>query len=765
VRKLLLLLISVVLPAQTLQFAVVFGSSCGSIYCDMLDLWVPDTLTNMAVDSVGNIYVAGTAFGRQFPSVNPIESTTYGVENQLGAVELGYQSTPFVAKVDSTGTKLLYATPIGLAQPGEPLLPIALAIDSGGNAYVTGAAPSGGFPTLNGTTPQTQSYNPPPDHVFFIKLDPNGKLLLSTQFGGSSTDSGNAIKLDSSGFIWIAGTTQSSDFPVTTGPPLSSSQEMFLARLDPTFGSVTYATLLGQGSSPQLAMGPSGDFLIAASTTSSSWQTTQNALQAACAGTACADIIALRFRPSNSQTVYATYLGGTGVDTLGGIAADSSGSLYLTGTTASPDFPTTPGAFLSANPCNAGVSTTCGTKAFVAHLNPSFTALNYSTYLGGSAVDQGQAMAIDSNGDAYIAGKTTSSDFPVIHGYQATIIPSTCGTQLTRIPCGGAGFAAELNPQGSALTWSTYLGQYPFGFGDPATTPGEFNGAEAIAVDPQANVYVAGDDLGINATNINPVDSPVLSTALVDASVVKIAHVGTPLTINALTNAASFAEGLPLGGGLASLFLSGLPAAPSLVTGSGDPLPTTLSGFMVKVGGEAAPLLAVATNADGSGQINFQVPVDHDGGVIEIDYHGVATFLGGPPVAPGIFTLSDGTPAIQHAADYSLVTSSNPISPGEVIIIYATGLGDVTQTGVPSTAPMPEATPPLVNIASTACAVLYAGPTPGSVGLDQINCQTSSNLSAGSQPLQVIYQPGASFATVIIPASETNSNIVSVSVK
>jgi hypothetical protein len=340
------------------------------------------------------------------------------------------------------------------------------------------------------------------NHVFFIKLDPNGKLLLSTQFGGSSTDAGNSIVLDSSGAIWITGTTQSSDFPITTGPSLSSSPEIFLAKLDPTSGDVTYATLLGQGTSPQLAVGPSGDFLIAASTTSSSWTTTPGAVQSSCAGTPCGDVIALRFRPSSSQIVYATYLGGAGTDTLGGIAADSTGSLYLTGTTASYDFPTTPRTFATGYKCSVIGSTTCGTKAFAAHLSPTGTALEYSTYLGGSAADEGHAIAIDASGKAYIAGQTTSSDFPILHAIQPTIIPTTCQVYYPYVNyCGGAGFLTVLNPQASALVWGTYLGEYP------SVVPMDadfFNGAEALAVDAHGNVYAAGDDLALNPSNVNP---------------------------------------------------------------------------------------------------------------------------------------------------------------------------------------------------------------------------------------------------------------------
>jgi uncharacterized protein (TIGR03437 family) len=214
-----------------------------------------------------------------------------------------------------------------------------------------------------------------------------------------------------------------------------------------------------------------------------------------------------------------------------------------------------------------------------------------------------------------------------------------------------------------------------------------------------------------------------------------------------------------------------------LVIGTGDPLPTQLSGVTVKVGGEAAPLLALANLPDGREQINFQVPFDRGPGgsgayapVVEIDFNGTATFMGFLPVAPGIFTLGDGSGAIQHGADYSLVTQANPVVPGEVLIIYATGFGQVDpagQTGVPfASAGQLRGVGPfvVVTVGNTNCNVLYVGATPGFVGLYQINCQTSSTVSSGQQPLQMVFlfNPILGFPP---PAYATNSNTVMLPVR
>src|SRR5208337_733038 len=144
--------------------------------------------------------------------------------------------------------------------------------------------------------------------------------------------------------------------------------------------------------------------------------------------------------PTGSALVYSTYLGGSGIDGGSGIAVDSAGNAYVTGTTLSTDFPT-------ANPLQATNKAAKGT-AFVAVLNPAGSALVYSTYLGGSVRDGGSGIAADSAGNAYVTGTTLSTDFPTANPLQATNKASAKGTA----------FVAKLNPAGSALVYSTYLG-------------------------------------------------------------------------------------------------------------------------------------------------------------------------------------------------------------------------------------------------------------------------------------------------------------------
>ena len=714
------------LNAQHIQWAATFGGGCTGIICSYT--WLPDTVTSMAVDPAGNVYVTGISHGN-FPLLNAIES--FPIPNLPSGA-----NTPFAAKIDPSGTKLLYATLIG----GVSGSPGGVAIDSVGNAYITGGysaadGPTFTFPGISGK---------PMGGAFLVKLDPNGKLLLSTLFGGSSgNDAGTAIALDGSGAIYISGNAASQDFPVTNGPTTSSVGNIFLTRLDGVTGRILYSTLLGSGDTPQMTLGSQGDLFIAANTTSTAWPVTTGALQSHCAGTTCADVIALRFQPSTSQTIYATYLGGSGKDQIGGVTTDPGGSLYVSGTTTSIDFPVT-GNGLS-EPCAGVLPPNCGSKAFVARLNPSGSSLVYATYLGGNAVDIGRGIAIDGAGNAYVTGQTTSTNFPVVNAFQPNIIPNRCFSlhTLGDFFCGGAAFVTALNPNGSQVLWSTYLGQYSLNM--EVHLGNGFQGAYATSRDTAGNVYVAGSDLALNGFALSPsaaAAGPFTGTG--EATVLKIAPNGTPPAIptNALVNAASYAPGLPFAGGLASLFLSS---------------PNGTADLTLKVGGETADILAVAQLPGGGQQINFRVPPDRGIGeansgaaqfpVIEVDANNTATYLGALPVAPGIFALSNGSPAVQHAANYALVSSQNPIQPGETIIIYATGLGGMV---------------PQVSLSGTSCNVLYAGPAPGYPGLDQINCHTASKILNGPRPLQLISP--ASILESGTPSFATNSNIVMVSV-
>jgi hypothetical protein len=198
--------------------------------------------------------------------------------------------------------------------------------------------------------------------------------------------------------------------------------------------------------------------------------------------------------PKGSSLIYSTYLGGAGgrgeisisAESGSGLALDVEGNAYITGTTDAPNFPVSVGAFDTS----CGTDSSCDNDSFggfsdvfVTKLNSKGSALIYSTYLGGSGDDSGSSIAVDASGNAYITGKTTSKDFPTVNPLQPTKGEDTCAG----FPCPDA-FVAKLNPTGSALVYSTYLG------GGPNTSGlGGFDQGLGIAVDTSGNAYIIGD--------------------------------------------------------------------------------------------------------------------------------------------------------------------------------------------------------------------------------------------------------------------------------
>jgi uncharacterized protein (TIGR03437 family) len=712
-----------------LIFAAGFGGSGIPWDFPMAHYTLSDTGTGIAVDKNGNIIIAGTTFSANFPQVNSKASGP----TVTCTVNCVYRSV-FVSKLSADGSTLLYSTYIAAPTGQTPVpydgspLPGGIAFNpANGNVYITGGTDGENFP-LSGTATTVGGLD-----AFVVELDSNGALVNSALIGGSGDDAGTSIVFGPDGGLYLAGTTQSPNFPTTAGAyqtvPSASGQNIFLAKLDPSKLTAIYSTYLGPGDSPIVAPDSVGNAWVAASTTYASWTTSLGAAQSQCAGSPCADVILLRMNPAASQLAYATYFGGSATETLGGLTIDASGSPYISGTTMSTDLPTTTGAFQTTWNYTQYQSYSA---AFVAKF--TLTAkLVYATYIAGSSYDQGHGIAVDSAGNAYVAGQTTSPDFPLANPLQASPYYYVCGaytvsgqTPIGETFCSSGGFLSALNANGTELLWSTYLS----------------GAAWANTLDASGNVYITGVDLDITTPAIAP-------SKTASVGVIKIAPQGAGLqfSANSIVNAASYHPGLPSPGGLASLFVTGLNVTGTQVA-SGNPLPTELAGVQILVQGVPAPILAVADIPDGGyQQINFQVPFEIDinkVNLVEVRYQGYSTFSIPQTVAPGIFILSDGTPAVQHAADYSLVTPSNPIKPGEAVIVYLTGLGQVVTpvaSGVPSTGP------DQISAVGTGGApedaqlgsILYMGLAPGFVGLYQMNIQVASNLPPGPFDFYVFF--------------------------
>ena len=327
-------------------------------------------------------------------------------------------------------------------------------------------------------------------------IDP--PLLYSTYQGGAGLDYAYALAVDSAGNTYVTGGTGSANFP-TTGPlqgSLSGTEDVFVTKFTPDGSSRLYSTYLGGGSVDEgrgIAVDSRGYAYVTGSAGSLDFPL-KNPIQAATGGSG--DAFLAKLSPTGSALVYSTYLGGNATDSASAIAVDSAGSAYIVGSTFSTNFPVV-APFQSAKGAQQ--------DAFVAKINPAGTAWVYATYLGGNAVDQGNAIAIDGAGNAYVTGYTASTNFPVQSPFQAANAGSVNA------------FVTKINPAGSALVYSTYLGGTASDFGS------------AIAVDSSANVYVTGDVTSKDFPTVQPIEPNLHSTGVADLFVAKFNPSGSAL--------------------------------------------------------------------------------------------------------------------------------------------------------------------------------------------------------------------------------------------
>jgi len=358
----------------------------------------------------------------------------------------------------------------------------AITVDGTGSAYVTGYTSSTNFPVTAGAFQTTcgGGCSGSTADAFVSKLDPTGSFLVfSTYLGGSANDYGNGITLDASDDVFIVGQTFSTNFPTTAGafqtrcsPDSCASGDVFVTELSSAGSNLIYSTYLGGTGKNQgnaIVLDTFGNAYITGYTQSLTFPVTKGAFQTTCkCGQSVAFVTKLNTR--GTGLVYSTYLGGTNGDVGYGIALDSSDNAYLTGYTQSFNFPTTAGAFQASLGANRA--------AWITKMNTTGTALVYSTYLGGTTSVTtpceacGTAIAVDSSGDAYVCGLTAESNFPITPGaYQTTFMGPTNGHDA---------FLTKINPTGTGLVFSTYLG----GNGDTGST--------GIALDQSGNIWLKG---------------------------------------------------------------------------------------------------------------------------------------------------------------------------------------------------------------------------------------------------------------------------------
>jgi hypothetical protein len=372
-----------------------------------------DFAAGIAVDASGNAYVTGQTSSTNFPTKNPFQGA------------LGGSGDAFLAKLDNSGSTLLYSTYLGGSGSD---FGAGIAIDSAGNAYVTGQTFSTNFPTKN----PLQAGRSGSSDAFVAKVDTSASggasLVYSTYLGGSDADGGAAVAVDASGNAYTTGFTQSSNFPTANplqafsgggncfggyyyyGPPQPCA-DAFVAKLDSTGSALIFSTYLGGNNDDRgagIAVDSSGNSYVTGHAQSNNFPTS-NPIQPNLRGSG--DAFVAKLNATGSVLTYSTYLGGSGDDRGNGIAADSSGNAYVTGFTSSTDFPTVfPVQVLNS-----------GSHSFITKLNPTGSALVYSSYLGGNGSEAGAGVAVDATGNAYVAGNTSSSNFPTVNPLQPSL--------------------------------------------------------------------------------------------------------------------------------------------------------------------------------------------------------------------------------------------------------------------------------------------------------------------------------------------------------
>jgi hypothetical protein len=589
----------------------------------------PDQGLAIALGGSGNAYVTGRTGSASFPTLNPFQ--TYAADLDV-----------FVTRLSGAGSSLVYSTYIGGSGYDEGW---DIALDGGGNAYVTGRTASVDFPTQNPFQTNQGS-----DDAFVAKLSGVGNVLFySTYLGGSGYDEACGLAVDGADNAYVAGWTGSTDFPLQN--PYQANQNLydaFVTKLSPAGNSLAYSTYIG-GNSDDFGQGIAVDGnrnAYVTGWTNSSDFPTQNPYQLR---QALEDVFVTKLSSAGNSLVYSTYLGGSGDEReWGGIVVDYAGNAYLTGWTESTNFPTQ-GPMQMNQPL---------TDVFVTKLSTAGNSLVYSTYLGGSDYDEGWDIALDGSRNAYVTGRTTSSDFPTQDAYQ-----THQGLEDA--------FVAVISTVGNSLIYSTYLG-------------GADNDAgQGITLDDEGRAYAAGYASSANFPTKNPFQTHQGNS---DAFVVKL---GAPPVSDTLRFFAFSPVDLvvtdPMGDsiglgfntiGLGSTYDTTVDVNSADLSGPDGQaddrvtIPHPFAGdYQVRIirepGAADSAKFTLAIRIDGNQQLipdDYREATISSLGVTVPDTYGwsAATTLPGDVNADGVFTASD----IIHLVNYVFKGGPPPVVPG-----------------------------------------------------------------------------------------------------
>ncbi|MFQ5650277.1 MAG: SBBP repeat-containing protein [bacterium] len=383
-------------------------------------------------------------------------------------------------------------------------------VDAAGNAYLAGVTPSANFPTTAGAFDVTHN-SPGLRDNYLAKLDPTGTTLLySTFIGGSNHDHTDGrflgLKVDAAGNAYLVADPRSNDYPTTSGAFQTAfgggQSDIAVTKLNPTGTALVYSTYVGGNNTERvgdhaIALGTDGSVYVAGLSLSANFPVTAGVFDQTINGQA--DGVVFKLNPSGTALDWATFLGGAANEGVNAVEVDAAGNVYVAGGTRSTNFP------LAGSPPDAVFSGT-PLEAYAAKLNPSGTALLYSTFIGGSNNDEAIDLVLDAAGNAYVTGYTKSTDFPTVSPVQAAF--------------GGGGstgdlFVTKINAGGTAFSVSTYLG------GNGNEFPSN------IILDASARIYVGGNTASTDFPTVNHFQNSLIGG--LDATLTRLSADGSTI--------------------------------------------------------------------------------------------------------------------------------------------------------------------------------------------------------------------------------------------
>ena len=591
-----------------------------------------DYAFSIAVDGDGNAYVAGSTTSLDFPAGAAFQS-------KIG----GGTSDGFVTRIRSDGS-LMWSTYLG-GSGADGVGANDLVTDSSGDVYIAGSTTSLDFPVSANAFQksygggQNDSFGFYWGDGFVTKLSPNGdSLIYSTYLGGNSDDCVAGIALDGDGYAYVSGGTFSTNFPMKDAfqSTFGGTEDAFIAKLAPDGTAILFSTYLG-GWNGDIARGiaraSDGTIYVIGWTAANNSFPTLDALQATPGG-GNSDAFFAVFS-SSGVLLSSSYLGGYGDEDIRRVVVDTSGNVYLAGTTTSPNFP-------MMHPFQG--TFTGSSDGYITKISHDGSAILYSTLLGGSKENGIYGLTVDGSGDMYCTGYTSSVDLPTKDAFQSSY-------------AGGAydAFVTSLTADGSALRFSSYLG----GTGDDWT--------RGIAVDAQGNAYVAGYTNSADFPTVNAFQGTFAKGAY-DAFVTKIAS------------------------GQATPILSATPTTLTFTVPEGSSAPPAKQITIDNKGGETLDWTASATQPwlsldanSGTAPSTINVTVDPTG-LSPGTYHDTitisATGVSGSPVTiPVTLTVTAAPVLTVNQTSLTFNATAGGVNPtSQALLITNTGGGTLTWT-------------------------------------------------------------------------------------